>query len=46
MALKTDLGVKMGFFKDGKFNGAKQNVLKVHFEGQKVKFQGRLHNFG
>ena len=41
MALKTDLGVKMGFFKDCKFNGAK-NVLKDDFEGQKVKFQVRI----
>ena len=31
--LKTDLGVKMGVFKDGEFNGTKINVLKGHFEG-------------
>ena len=40
--LKTDLGVKMGVFKDCQFNGAKKNVLKGHFEGQMVKFQGRI----
>ena len=39
--LKTDLGVKMGVFKDCQFNGAK-NVLKGHFEGQMVKFEGRI----
>ena len=39
--LKTDLGVKMGVFKDGEFNGGKK-VLKGHFEGQKVKFQGGI----
>ena len=32
----------MGVFKDGEFNGAQTNVLKGHFEGQKVKFQGRI----
>ena len=41
MALKTDLVVKMGFFKDFQYNGAK-NVLKGHFEGQMVKFQGPI----
>ena len=28
----------MVVFKDGEFNGAKTNVLKGHFEGQKVTF--------
>ena len=31
MAQKTDLDVKMFFFKDGGLNGAKADVLKGHF---------------
>ena len=42
--LKNDLGVRMGGFKDGEFNGAK-NVLKDNFEGRKIKFQGRISSF-
>ena len=42
MAYKTDLGVKMGGFKDGGLNCANADVLKDHFEGQKVKCQGRI----
>ena len=30
------------FFKDCRFNGANADVLKCHFEGQKVQFQGRI----
>ena len=42
MAQKTDPGVKMGVFKDGKFSYAKVNVLEGHFEGQQFKFQGQI----
>ena len=36
MPQKTELGFKMGIFKDGGFNGAKTDVLKCHSKGQKV----------
>ena len=43
MTLKTDLGVKIGCFKDGEFDGAQTNVLIGHFKGQKVKFDDISH---
>ena len=45
MAWKTDLGVKIGGFKDGGLNGAYPVVLKGHFAGQKVQLKFKLHNF-
>ena len=42
MAQKTDLGDKMVVFKDDGFNGAKTDILKGNFKGQKVRFQGRI----
>ena len=42
MAQKTDLGIKMGCFKDVELNRANVDVLKGHFEGQQVKFQGPI----
>ena len=40
--LENSSWFQMGFSKGGGFNGTNADVLKGHFDGQKVKFQGRI----